>query len=724
MLNDTAYLIKILYCVKLPASSNPSFPNRFDSRLVAASRIIHKISTLQKDYAEIFSDKEHAIRNRMIGVFDGYEVCFIESFEEAKSRRNALKVIFSDTAPSNDNVDAQTIVIVTDSSLPEAEGYLHLEKLTPSFLKKRAIDLIPDLSEEQQVKLDELRKYVGFESEYSELEVATEVQDGFYNRINIAVLESLRIKVRRSGTSPAFNTRDMESLVNRIIQIRSHIARKMGMSDVAPAVQMYFSDTSSSLEFYRDRENYTQVSLRNRGADAKALVEAIKFSDRGLVSEDDPKNEFVAELERERILLDDLIVLSAANNVAPVVKLPLSNNKAFPQIANLAASDRGNGRKANILMKRVREAFSQYLDNWLEYADNSPSLAIKFVSNLPLEWTHHQGLPLMVRHEVSRIPVTPGYVTSRLLLDSKVVHLSPRSFDEVLFISSFADDDPIRDDLKLKLRVIGQTLNKDKESSAMIERLKESGAMPSDFVMSDEQNDLDIRFKWIEVATGEELIEAVNTNPCAMMIFDLHGSHCIKRGGLIHLKKETVCASDLCDKIHMSPIVILSSCDTSPVDKGHDSTAEAFLLAGAKTVISSALPIESDLASTFLVRLLLRIKTYLPIALKHTPSLRWSTLVSGMIRRAYYHELVNLLQKQYNFDSKSKTDLLYKIGIRLDPLHPDWIKTANQEITSMLGISIDYLNEFVVKNVQFVECMKYFQLGRPELVVISGDEKH
>lgn len=713
----------ILYCIKLPASYHLSFPNQFDSRLVAVSRIISKISTLQKDYAEILFDKEHAIRDRMIGVFDGYEVCFIESFEEVKNRRNALKVIFSDIAPSNGNVDAQTIVIVTDSSLPEVEGCLHLESLTPSVFKKRAMGLmISSLNKEQRVKLGELKEYVGFEPEYSELEAQTEVHDGFYNRINIAVLESLRIKVRRSASSSEFKKNEVESLVNRIIQIRSHIAERMAIPDVSPAVQLYFSDISSSFEFYKDRKNYTEVSLKKHRADAKEFVEAIKFSDRGLVSEGDLENEFVAELERERLLLDNLIVLSAANNVAPVVKLPLSNNKAFSQIDNLAASDRGNGRKTHVLMKRVREGLSQYLDNWLEYAEKSRSLAIKLVSNLPLEWAYHQGLPLMVRHEVSRIPVTPGKITSKLLLDSKVVHLSPRSFKEVLFISSFADDDPIRDDLKLKLPVIEKIVNKD-SSAMMIARLKESGDIPSDFVMPDGQYGLDIRFKWIEVATGEELIEAVNTNSCAIMVFDLHGSHSRERGGLIHLKEETVCASDLCDKIRMSPIVILSSCDTSPVDKGHDSTAEAFLLAGAKTVISSALPIESDLASTFLVRLLLRIKTYLPFALTDTQCLRWSTVVSGMIRRAYYHELVTLLQKKYNFDAISKTNLLSKIGTVLDPLHTDWPNKANQEITSMLGVSVDYLNEFIAKNVQFVECMKYFQLGRPELVVIWADKE-
>ncbi|MBM7093124.1 CHAT domain-containing protein, partial [Streptomyces sp. S12] len=62
---------------------------------------------------------------------------------------------------------------------------------------------------------------------------------------------------------------------------------------------------------------------------------------------------------------------------------------------------------------------------------------------------------------------------------------------------------------------------------------------------------------------------------------------------------------DIHRDLRISPIVLLSACDTSPVDRGHDSVAEAFFLAGARTVLSSALPILSIQASTFLARLVL-----------------------------------------------------------------------------------------------------------------------
>jgi len=716
---NSSDVINILYCVKIKKEEEYSFPNKYESWMLKVSRILFKISTLQINFAEIFCKKEQAIKNRLIGIFDGYNICFVDSFEEVKSKPNALKVLFSDVLPAENELDSSTIVIVPDDLLPIPDAYLHISTITPAVLKMRAIEILSALSDAEKTILEDLKKIVGFEPNYAEGQIATTVQNGFYNRINIAVLESLRLKVSLEGTSPSFNTAEIESLVNRLIQIRSEVSKNSEIGEIAPAVHLYFSDVSSSFEFDKDKKNISRLLEKYKQFDPKILKDAFTFAGRGLIAEADTENDLIAEIEDERLLLDALIVLSAANNVVPVVKLPLSNNKAFQQVMLLATSDRNKGKKTNALIKQVREAFSPYIDNWLEYMDNSPSLAIKLVSNLPLEWTHHQGLPLMIRHEVSRIPVTPGYVTSKLLLDSKVIHLSQSSFKEILFISSFEDNDPIKNHLKDKLAKIEGNL--DDDVSSKIDLLKKEGFFPPDFEVTPGPAHLQIHFKWVEVSNAGELIDAINNNPCAVTVFDLHGSHKIDGGGCIHLKNETVYASDLIGNIKISPIVILSTCDASPIDKGHESMAESFFLAGAKTVISSALPINSDLASTFLARLLVRLQSYLPAALSHNTFIRWSTLVSGMIRRTYYYELLTLLQKKYRFSSKIKSDLIFRIGIKIDPLHPDWINSANNEIISILPISIEELNKFVLANVQFVECMKYFQLGRPELVVICPD---
>lgn len=676
---------------------------------------MRKISTLQKDYAELLYDKEHVICNRMIGTTDGYDITFIESFEEAKNRNNTLKVIFTETPPANDEMDIDTIIVLTNSEPHNSGKYLHIEDLTPRLLKEKALNLIPQISVDKASILEKIKKQVGFESDYKEAALSTEVHDGFYNRINIAVLESIRVIVRKKGKTSSFIHSETESLINRINQIKRHIKNHLNTEGSTPAVVMYFSDASSSFEFCRNTKQQAEIQRKYRKYDPQKIKDAIKFADKGLTLEDNTENELIAGIEQERSLIDALITLRASINVSPAIKLTLSNSSAFSKISNLANSARLDGKKANRLMKSVRVAFSEHLDNWLEYADNSPSLPIKLISNLPLEWTHHQGLPLMVRHEVSRIPVTPGYILSKLLLDSKITRLTPSDLKEILFISSFKENDPIRNHLKSKIKIIEEKLNEESideyiESNNLNIPKKSSSSIK-----------INIRFNWIEVSTKDDLVAAINNNPCAITIFDLHGGHTLTNGGVIELRDEIIPASNLLGKIKISPIVILSSCDTSPIDKGHQSTAEAFFLCGAKTVISSALPINSDLASTFLMRLLIRLVHYLPAALSINNKIRWSTIVSGMTRRAYYHELIILLHKKYNFPKSTMFNLLFTIGTNLDPLNPNWVTDISKEITSALGISTDELNEFVEKNVQFVECMKYFQLGQPEMIEFSSD---
>ncbi|WP_289508520.1 CHAT domain-containing protein [Pseudoalteromonas sp. S558] len=105
-------------------------------------------------------------------------------------------------------------------------------------------------------------------------------------------------------------------------------------------------------------------------------------------------------------------------------------------------------------------------------------------------------------------------------------------------------------------------------------------------------------------------------------MFDLHGGHSEKGVGTIKLKDEIVTVYDLVGEVKMSPIVILSSCDTSPIDRNHNTTSNAFFLAGAKTVLASALPLTSHEASIFITRLLLRVKHYLPKRLAGNEGIR------------------------------------------------------------------------------------------------------
>lgn len=722
--------IKIQYLIQIPKPNQQkidvTWPNSYDKRIIKTRSILKIISTLQKDISEIYCKKEIAIKNRLTGLFDGYQINFFNTLDEVNKSQFLIKVVFVHETENIESLEKEAIVILPDDLASYNSEILCQSSLTPKTLKKNVLNLISTLHGPQKDLLNELKELVGFEHEHHELMTDITISSGFFTRPILDVLRSLRVSVKVGSLSEDYNEGELCILVNLINHIKIEISKNLGAEKISSAVSYYVCDTSSSLEFVQNRNLYTKASLKNGGDEnPDELINAIKVSDRGLVTDNNTDNQYLRQLNDERQLSDSLITLAAASNVAPVIKIPLSNNTIYSQISNLANVDRNGGRKVNAMMKKLYQLLAPQLNGWLEYLDSSPSTPIKFVSNLPLEWGTHQNIPLIIRHEVSRIPVTPGYVSTRLLLDSQVINITTDNFKEILFISSFSDNDPIKNDLRSSLDIIQNLDSSDNNMEKLkkkIDELKRNKLVPSDFeIPSMKKQSLDIKFKWIEVSNQSELVNAINENPCAITVFDLHGSHG-ENGGLLHLKNETISVFDICEDIKISPIVILSSCDTSPVDKGHNSTAEAFFLAGAKTIISSALPINSSLASTFLARLVERIKTYLPARLNNEGPIRWSTFVSGMIRRTYYYELVSLLHKKLKFDKSKKYELLFKIGILIDPLSLHWEQNVRKEIITQLGITANDLDEFIDTDAQFFECMKYIQLGRPELIVITNNE--
>ena len=114
------------------------------------------------------------------------------------------------------------------------------------------------------------------------------------------------------------------------------------------------------------------------------------------------------------------------------------------------------------------------------------------------------------------------------------------------------------------------------------------------------------------------------------------------------MAEEAVSIHEIIKDFQSSPIIVLSACDTSSIDRNHLNVTNAFLQAGAKTVLASALPINSIEATSFIIRLLTRIQKYLPIALK-SADIKWSSLVTGMLRRSYYSELIHLMRDSKQF---------------------------------------------------------------------------
>src|SRR5882762_1222185 len=60
------------------------------------------------------------------------------------------------------------------------------------------------------------------------------------------------------------------------------------------------------------------------------------------------------------------------------------------------------------VFKQLTEAMTGDIDGRMLARLDDPSRPITVISDAPLEWLRIDGLPLMIRHEMSRICTTPG----------------------------------------------------------------------------------------------------------------------------------------------------------------------------------------------------------------------------------------------------------------------------------------------------------------------------
>ena len=175
----------------------------------------------------------------------------------------------------------------------------------------------------------------------------------------------------------------------------------------------------------------------------------------------------------------------------------------------------------------------------------------------------------------------------------------------------------------------------------------------------------------------------------------------------------------------MPPIIILSSCDTNPIDRNHYSVSNMFLLAGAKTVLGSALSIQSHESSVYISRLLIRLSVFLHTHLiTHKQSIRWSTFITGMIRQSYYTELLFKLRDKKLIKNEQIEELNFFINININPLALDFHNIIYKEVRSKANLTLNELNKFIEDNHKMAECLKYIQMGNPEnLIIIPDDSK-
>jgi hypothetical protein len=392
--------------------------------------------------------------------------------------------------------------------------------------------------------------------------------------------------------------------------------------------------------------------------------------------------------------------IRASSNFVPVIRLPTQVNNVQGELVQLentareATSKSDRTAKLNKLARQVSMKLAEGIPEWV--FDRMRTFSkIKLLSDAPLEWLQMDGFPLSVTADVSRIPTTPGNLFFSHSVVEGTLGLSMASFDEVLVIRAFKQDDR----LKRVLTVIVEAFRKSFQGSMSV--------------------------RYIDVQNEADLINALDGFNGALAIWDGHGKHSRQDdAGTLSLPDGPLNAWALRNRTRIPPIVVLGACDTHPMSASHVTTANGFLAAGAKTVVATALPIDARASGLFVARLLLRINQLLPLhfAASDRPY-RWSLLVSGMQKRQYMTDIVFATAKRLGI--KADQSFLRRVSLDagglIDTGREGWLEALIRILSEVSSMEETEIRDLVQKNVYLTDALIHVQLGSPEHILIHKD---
>lgn len=676
-----------------------SYLNEYPLELINKIDIFRKISELPKDLCEVYCNKETSIQHRLSGFFDGYKIRFCSSLSEVENVDSKIKVVFCNGLSNDELKVPEGIYILGPKDSLEKSKDNCLSSIDKTTLITHLDRFYLDFDSEQKDVISELRETYSIDKSSNLIDSDIELNRSIYTEANILVLKSAKLSFSYENFRYECSEDEIFESINLLNYIRNDIAKNLSIPISLPPIEIVFSDFSTNLDFQINKGEYTQNALKNKGfSDPRVLEKAIKLALKNGFNETSEKNTYFDEAYNEKLLSETLIGLYSCSNLIPSAKIPISNSDVYGNLKDIGINDRKNNQRSlKIKFRALKDNINQKASGYFDYLKDHRPSEIKLVSNLPIEWSSHNGLPTMIAHNVSRLPISPGWLTTKCLIDTRNTFITMESLSGVLIVSSFKEDDIIKDDLSSKLEVFNRC------------------------GFGNSENQFKVKAKIVTPSNYDELVSALNNSKSPIVIFDLHGGHQENGGGVICLKDEVISVYDLIEEARIPPIVVLSSCDTGPIDRNHFSTANGFLYGGAKTVLASALPILSKEASTFIFRLMLRLQEYLPIIInRERKSIRWSSFISGMIRRTYYTEFIDYLIKENLATPDKKTHLNFLCGMHVDPLQEDFHSKIKSLLSKEINLDIDEIQRILDEDFVLPECLKYLQFGSPEQVIIGS----
>lgn len=386
----------------------------------------------------------------------------------------------------------------------------------------------------------------------------------------------------------------------------------------------------------------------------------------------------------------------AASELSATFRLPneINNTKGTTRLfADHYRSSKPTERKRLEGLRRVQKRLADAVPAEIVKALKEAEGDIRILSDAHIEWLDLDGLPLGLRKNTSRIPVTPGNLFVQQIGAAAPIKLTPDDFKNVLLISALKRGDPIKQMFEVALET-------------------------SNPVWRDE-----IAVQAVEVAGENELIAALNAYGGPVLIFDGHGSHEPGRPAVLHLKDQPCDVWTLTGKVRVPPIVILSACDTHAAGRNHETTANGFLSLGARTVLSSVFPLDARDAAIFAARLLHRLAKFVPAAINtRGQAITWTEVICGMLRMQLLTDFMRRLERRHEIDRSTYEEIHTAGNIAINTNEPNPFAHV-MNLLEGKGVNSSTLKLVLETAIANSSTLSYLNVGRPETIIIDTAER-
>lgn len=722
---------------------NPYSPFQgFSAGLFNISSRIKKIISLPNDTGELFLNEKTVIALRMIGV-SGYSILPIMKKELDKMAYflpGFFNCIFSDKhtyIEAKELVDNSELPLLHVTTKPHDSDEINLEDINREKILIFFNNVVKFLEEKKHPVVPVLKSSIKELTIFEEKNLPISKRGHLLTETNERVLTSFNYQFdslnQLIGSSDDEYIKAIVDSHDLIIDERKKIFQEnYGTTFIPVGVSLILTSAAMYRDIYRTKiskktsDEYIDTlnsTLRLLQKQSTYPIQTNTDEFEKIMSSGIGEVLFKSRFQETQVYTLANIVIGC-NNFCPTLRLPPSLNSIHPYLEEIGKRDRSLGAKKqyklNKLFNRVANKIKELIpDEYIKRIEENQN-HIKIVSDVPLEWLSVRDLPMMLRYETSRIPVTPGNLLFGTAVAQSTIQVPINDFDEILIVRSFQDDDPIKNTLKTAIEVVLDTndlgklknaLSNDKDTKGLLDQFKKKSV---------EQRKISI--KWVDVANKSDFIEALNNYSRTIMVFDGHGQHNNSDVGSIVLKDHALNLLEIKNQVRIPPIVLLSACDTHPIDRSHASSANSFLIAGAVTVLGTFLPIGNSDAATFIARLILRLQEYLPLA-AHEPKLplTWSKFLTGLLKMSYSTEIINLLRKEriITLTEESHYRTTFLTNSLINTGHPNWYENFISLLSKESTKPIEEIKTAIHRWAKFSDCLKYIQLGNPEKILLE-----